>query len=135
MDLATKRTYIHVRLDKAHDDLESARTLLAATLWRGAVNRAYYAIFHITSAALLWHDIERAKHSGVQASFNEYFIKSGLVEVEYGKIYRDAREWREEQDYKDILRPLDEATAAQIVHDAERFVTRLEAYLHTLGAI
>lgn len=135
MDLATKRAYIRVRLDKARDDLDTARVLLRNKRFRATVNRAYYAIFHITSAALLWHDIERAKHSGVQAAFNEYLIKPGLIEVEYGKIFRDAREWREEQDYKDICRPIDAATAAQIVLDAERFVTRLETYLRGISAI
>ncbi len=135
MDLATKRAYIHIRLDKARDDLDTARSLQRDGRHRAAVNRTYYAIFHVTSAALLWHDIERAKHSGVQAALNEYLIKPGLIEVEYGRIYREAREWREEQDYKDISRPIDAATAAQIVLDAERFVARLETYLRGVGAI
>jgi uncharacterized protein (UPF0332 family) len=82
MDLATKRTYIRVRLDKAIDDLGTAGDLLKVARWRGAINRAYYAIFHTASAALLWLEIERVKHSAVQASFNEQFIKSGLIEVD-----------------------------------------------------
>jgi hypothetical protein len=135
MDLDTKRTYIRVRLDKANDDLGTARDLLKVERWRGAVNRAYYAIFHCTTAALLWLEVERVKHSAVQASFNEQFIKTNLIEVEYGKLYREAREWREEQDYKDFARALDETLAAQIVQDAERFVARLERYLREVGAI
>jgi len=47
-----------VRLEKARDDLATARHDLLASRWRGAVNRAYYAIFHTTSAALLWLDID-----------------------------------------------------------------------------
>ena len=86
MDIPIKRAAIRVRLDKARDDLATARHDLSASRWRGAVNRAYYAIFH-------------------------------------------------EQDYLDLTRPLDEATAAQIVNDAERFVTRPERYLHEVGAI
>jgi hypothetical protein len=43
--------------------------------------------------------------------------------------------WRDEQDYKDLVRPLDQATTTQIVRDAERFVTRLERYLRQVGAI
>jgi hypothetical protein len=41
MDLDTKRTYIRVRLDKADDDLGTARDLLKVARWRGTVNRAY----------------------------------------------------------------------------------------------
>jgi uncharacterized protein len=135
MDDATKRTVIHVRLDKAHDDLGMARELLKVRGWRGAVNRAYYTIFHVATAALLWLDVERVRHSAVQASFNEFLVKPGLIEVEYGRLYRTAREWREEQDYSDVARALDEPTATQIVNDAERFVVRLERYLREAGAI
>ncbi len=135
MDIGEKRTIIHVRLDKAHDDLATARDNLAGSRWRGAVNRAYYAIFHVTSAALLWLDQSRSKHSGVQSAFGEFLVKPGLIEREFADIYADAREWREEQDYRDITRPLDEATATQIVQDAERFVARLERYLREVGAM
>lgn len=135
MDLSTKRATIRVRLDKAHDDLDTARDLLKASRWRGAVNRAYYTIFHTASATLLWLDTERKKHSAVQGAFNQHLVKPGLIEAEYSRIYRQAREWREEQDYLDITRPLDEATATQIVQDAERFIARLERYLRGAGAI
>ena len=135
MDLSTKRATIRLRLDKAHEDLDTARDLLKSSRWRGAVNRAYYAIFHTASAALLWLDTERKRHSAVQATFNQFLVKPGLLEAEYGHVYRQAREWREEQDYRDVVRPLDEATTTQIVQDAERFIARLERYLREVGAI
>jgi len=135
MDVDAKRTTIRVRLEKARDDLAAARALLQTAHWRAAVNRAYYTIFHVTSAALLWLNVSRSKHSGIQSAFGEFLVKPSLIEREYADIYADAREWREEQDYRDIARPLDEATATQIVQDAERFITRLERYLREVGAI
>ncbi|HYN88860.1 MAG TPA: HEPN domain-containing protein [Ardenticatenaceae bacterium] len=135
MDSATKRAIIRVRLEKAHEDFETARDLLTVTRWRGAVNRAYYAVFHSASAALLWLDIERARHSGVEAAFHQFFVKTGLIEVEYGQIYRAARDWREEQDYSIAARHLDEATTGELVHNAERFVARLERYLRDAGGL
>ena len=74
MDIATRRAYVRVRLTKAHDDLATARDNLAQKHWRGAINRAYYTAFHTASAALLWHAIERARHSGIQSAFGEHFI-------------------------------------------------------------
>lgn len=135
MDLATKQAYIQTRLDKARDDLATAQDDLAQNHLRGAVNRAYYAIFHTASAALLWHDIERSKHSGIQAAFNESLVKPGLIEADYGRLYKDAREWREEQDYSDQVRPLNQIIATQIVNDSGRFLSRLEQYLKETGAI
>lgn len=135
MDPTTKRTLIRLRLERAQEDLNTARDLLKMAHWRTAVNRAYYSVFHTASAALLWLDIERSKHSGVQAAFSEFFVKSGLIEVEFGQIYRSPREWREEQDYNVLAKYVDEVIASQIVQDAERFVIRLESYLHQEGAI
>ncbi len=135
MDITTKRALVRVRIEKAHDDLATANDLLRMQHWRGAVNRAYYTIFHFASAALVWNDIQRAKHSGTQSAFGEFLVKPGLIEREYADIYAEARDWREEQDYKDFAQTLDEATAKQIVQDAERFVTRLERYLREVGAI
>jgi uncharacterized protein (UPF0332 family) len=123
MDLQTKRAYIGIRVAKSLEDMATAQEMLKVARWRGAVNRAYYAVFHIASAALLWLDIERSKHSGVLAAFNRFLVKPGLIEVEYSQIY------------KDVVRPLDQATTAQMVHDAERFVARLECYLRKVGAM
>jgi uncharacterized protein (UPF0332 family) len=135
MDDSIKRTIIRVRLNKAHEDLDTAHDLLKVSRWRAAVNRAYYTVFYVATAALLWLNVERTKHSAVQASFNEFLVKPGLIEMEYGQFYRAAREWREEQDYSDVARVLDEPTATLIVNDAERFVARLERYLREAGAI
>jgi hypothetical protein len=135
MDDATKRAYIQVRLAKAQDDLATARDNLAYNHWRGAVNRAYYAVFHAASAVLLWLDIERARHSGTQAAFGEFLVKSGRIEPEFGEIYTRARKVREMQDYDLEAVPLTAQDAERIVDDAERFVARMERYLRQVGAI
>jgi len=135
MDDATKRAYIRIRLAKAQDDLMTARVDLAHGHWRGAVNRAYYTIFHTASAALLWLDIERARHSGTQAAFGEFLVKPGHVEPEFGEIYTRARKAREEQDYDLAAVPLAVQDAERIVAGAERFMERLKRYLRQVGAI
>ena len=107
MDDATKRADIETRLAKARDDLLTAQDDLGHGHWRGATNRAYYAVFHVASAVLLWLDIERARHSGTQAAFNEFLVKPGKLEPEYGQIYSRARKAREEQDYDLQAAPTD----------------------------
>ena len=124
-----------MRLAKAHDDVVTARDALAHDHWRGAVNRAYYTIFHTTSAALLWLDVERARHSGVQSALGEFLVKTGKIEPEFGEIYTRARKAREEQDYDIEARPLTAQDAEQVIASAERFVARLERYLREAGAI
>ncbi len=133
MDEHTK-AIINVRLEKAKEDIATAHDLIALGRLRGAVNRAYYAIYHLATAVLLTQGIERSKHSAVQSAFGQYLIKPGLIEPEYGRILTSARKARETSDYADRLE-LDEEAARRIVADADRFVARMEEYLTNAGVL
>jgi uncharacterized protein (UPF0332 family) len=74
----TTKILIDVRIESADEDLETAKELLKLNRYRAAVNRAYYAIFSTTNAVLLSKQIERSKHSGVEAAFIQNFIKTGV---------------------------------------------------------
>jgi len=97
------RIIVEVRLEKAKEDLATARELLPLGRLRGAVNRAYYAVYHITTALLLTENIERSKHSGVQSAFSQFFVKTGKIEPEYARILAAARKAREDSDYGDRI--------------------------------
>jgi uncharacterized protein (UPF0332 family) len=125
------RALVKVRLEKAREDIETAGELLTLGRYRAAVNRAYYAQFSITSAVLLTKKLERSKHSGVEAAFNQYFIKTGIIEVQFGKIFDYARKKREEGDYT-AKAAFDQETAEKIVKDARRFIRRMKDYLYSL---
>ena len=49
-DIGTRKDLVFYRLQTAKADLKSARILLAAEEYKGANNRAYYAIFHAINA-------------------------------------------------------------------------------------
>ncbi len=92
-------------------------------------------LWYVTSTALLTLDIERSKHSGVQSAFSQHLVKPGHVEPEYSKMYARARRLREDYDYADELRDLDERITADLLADAERFVARMDRYLRKAGAM
>ena len=128
------RIIIGIRLEKALQELEAVRQLIDSAMYRIAISRAYYAVFGITTAVLLTKDIDRSKHSGVQAAFGHYFIKPGIIEPGYGKVYSLLRRAREESDYSDYARFTQER-AEKMLADAERFVARMERYLREVGAV
>ena len=128
------RAIVAVRLEKARDDIATAHDLIDLGRFRGAVNRAYYAVYHLATAVLLTLDIERSKHSGVQSAFGQYLVKPGLIEPEYGRILTSARKAHEASDYTDRI-TLDEEMVKEIVTDCDRFVTRMETYLRDVGAL
>jgi uncharacterized protein (UPF0332 family) len=127
------RTLLDIRLTKAKEDLTTAQENLAAGRLRAAVNRAYYAAYHVTTALLLTKDIIRSKHAGVQAAFSQHFVKTGLIEPEYARVLAGVRKAREDSDYSDRSE-LDEPAARAIIAEAGRFVARIEQYLKSIGA-
>jgi uncharacterized protein len=133
--LEDKRALIRHRLAIAKDELETAQILVKTGKYRKAVSSAYYTVFHVASAVLLWHDRERVKHSGVESEFGFLLIKPGSIEEEFGKIYMKARRERERSDYDVLATPPTAADAQSSVADAERFIARIERYLRDVGAL
>ena len=88
---------------KSEDSLASARRELEAQAYDFAVNRLYYAAFYAVSAALLERQLSFKKHTGVRATFHREFIKTGLLDVKWGKLYDQLFEDRQEGDYVALI--------------------------------
>lgn len=88
---------------KAEESLDAAKRELDAGTYSFAVNRLYYAVFYGVSAALLERQLPFKKHSGVRAAFHREFIKAGLLDVEWGKLYDQLFEDRQEGDYVALI--------------------------------
>ena len=84
---------------KAEESLTSAQRELEAQSHSFAVNRLYYAMFYAVSAVVLKRKLSFKKHSGVRATFHREFIKTGLLDVKWGKLYDQLFEDRQEGDY------------------------------------
>ncbi|BCB96055.1 hypothetical protein JZK55_09770 [Dissulfurispira thermophila] len=74
-------------LNKARESLDAAQDELKACRLSFSVNRIYYSCFYAVSAVLLQEKLRFKKHSGVRAAFHQYFVKSGKVSCEHGKLY------------------------------------------------
>ena len=108
--------------EKAIRALEAARRALDAGDAETAVNRAYYACFHAARAALAGEDEQPKTHSGVHNRFARLFVATERVPVEVARSLPHAAQVRERADY-DALTLADLGGAADLVADAERFVT------------
>jgi uncharacterized protein (UPF0332 family)/predicted nucleotidyltransferase len=133
-DLGTPEDYLRHLLERSHEDLAWARGALERGEYRLALNRAYYAVFHLTSVVLANLDVMRHRHSAVEAAFHEYLIKPGLIESEYSRFYREARQWRENADYHFGVEFTEEKTR-EVLEQAERTVARLEQFLCERGLL
>ncbi len=88
---------------KAEESLASAQRECEAGAFAFAMNRIYYAAFYAVSAALLDRQTSFKKHSGVRAAFHREFIKSGMLDSDWGKFYDQLFEDRQEGDYVALI--------------------------------
>jgi len=96
-------------------------------------NRSYYAIFHATRALLALDKFDTKKHSGVIAYFNQNYIKTGKIEVKYGKILTLAENIRIKSDYDDFY-IADKKQAEEQLSHAREFIEKMETYIKSLSA-
>jgi uncharacterized protein (UPF0332 family) len=89
-------------------------------------------MFYAVSGLLASIGITRSKHSGVIAAFREKFIKTGLIEVEYGDIFGVGFDARQESDYE-LVPLIDHDLALKRLQDAQRLVDQIEDYLKSAG--
>jgi uncharacterized protein (UPF0332 family) len=128
------RQRIEHYLARARRMLRTGHLVLEDDDYITAVNRAYYAIFYAANALLATKGLERSKHSGVTAAFREHFVKTGLIEAEYSRLYGAAMDDRHEGDYE-VESVLDHEKARRDLDWAEQFVVRIEAALRELGVL
>jgi len=74
------RKLIEAQIDKSEKKLKAAKELIAAGFADDAISRAYYAVFHATSAVLLAEGITVESHSTLKNAFGLHLIKSGKID-------------------------------------------------------
>ena len=113
------------RLEKAKDCLKASNILLDDSMFSDSANRSYYTIFHAINALLALEGVSFKKHSGVISHFNQKYVKTGIVEKDYGKIAGNAFEIRKDYDYADFYVVSKDEVIEQY-ENATRFVTKIE---------
>ncbi len=115
------------RIKTAKGDLKAARILLAAEEYKGANNRAYYAIFHAISAIHALDGNAFKRHKDAIANFNRDYIKTEIFPRDLGRKIGEAEEIRHASDYDDFYIASREESERQVVV-ADEFIQQVEKY-------
>ena len=126
-DIGDKTDVAKYRLRVAKEDLQAANLLLEANSYRGANNRAYYAIFHAVSAVLAMEGVAFKKHKDTLAYFNKNYVATEIFPRNLGRKIVKAEEIRHESDYDTFYIASKEVTVEQI-QTAEQLIELVEVY-------
>ncbi|KPA18882.1 antitoxin [Candidatus Magnetomorum sp. HK-1] len=90
---------IKYRIDQAKATKNEAKLMIENDMFRGAINRIYYAMFYMVLALALKYEFDSSKHGQLIGWFNKTFIKEAVIERRFGKMLREAFEHRQKNDY------------------------------------
>ncbi|MDE7346795.1 MAG: HEPN domain-containing protein [Muribaculaceae bacterium] len=126
IDAESRDEYVYYRIQRALETLEEADCLADNGHFSGAVNRLYYACYYIVTALLIYHDIDASSHTGVKSMFALKFIKTGIMDIEFGKFFNEIFQLRHSNDYDDFTF-CDEATYKNYRPRAEALITIIKS--------
>ena len=101
-DVGTKEDLCRYRIEVAKQDIKSAKALLDIEDYRGANNRAYYAIFHMINAVHALDGVAYKRHKDAIGNFNKGYIKTDIFAREWGRKINEAEQIRHASDYDDF---------------------------------
>lgn len=131
-DIGTKEDLARYRLEIAASNLKSAEILLSAEEYRGANNRAYYAIFQAINAVHALAGDAYKRHKDAIANFNKNYVKTEIFPREIGRKISEAEEIRHASDYDDFYIASREESIRQ-VEVAREFITMVRNYCKQNG--
>ena len=129
MDSNEIKALSNYRLEQAKENLEEATVLADINKYKGASNRAYYAIFHAIKAILALEEVDFKKHSSVIAYFNKNYVHTEIFPKSIGRKIMKASKIREDSDYDDEFIVKSEDTLEQI-QTAEEMIKLVEEYIN-----
>ncbi|RLB01674.1 MAG: hypothetical protein DRG59_13790 [Deltaproteobacteria bacterium] len=121
----SQEEFVEYWLQKATQDLESARDNLKAVRLQNAVRDAYFACFHAFSAVLLEEGRSFRRHKEVRSALHRDYIKTKKIGVEWGKHYDWLFDNRQKADYRPLVQ-FEPEQIEEIIKRSEDFVLEMK---------
>ena len=119
------------RLQQANESISEAELLLNSGHYRGAINRAYYAMFYSLQVIIVMDMVNVSKHSGVITYFDKNFIKPGIIDRKFSKWLHRLFDLRQDADYGDMFTPSEEQ-CREAVNQSREFVEEIIRYFENV---
>jgi len=124
-----RKQLVQAKVADAFQMIEVAKVNYQYEFYNSAINRLYYACFHIASAALVSVGIDEVKrHEGVRNLFSLHFIKSGKISIEWSHFYSYMFSCRSEADYDNFVNYSKEEIE-ELLPQVETFVNEVNSLI------
>ena len=121
-----KAELINYRIEKARECIKDTESDISTGSLHSAANRLYYAVFNAMRVLLANDGVDFSKHSGVISYVRSQYIKTGILEIKFSELIRNAESIRNDCDYKDFYIPEKEELEKHL-SIVKEFITCVEA--------
>ena len=119
---------IQLEIEAGNESLDAVKTLMEKGLYRSAISRTYYGLFHYIRALLYTQGLEPKSHEGLEHLFGLHFVKAGRVDSGSAKLLARLQKYREQSDYG-LVTVFTKEDVGQELSEVERFVQSIQGYL------
>lgn len=120
-----RKILVAMQVERAHRFLNQADEMMDMGYSDMAVNRFYYACFHVVQALFIQKEIVAHTHSGMLTQFSKHFVKTAMVSLEDGSFLARLFQLRQKADYN-CAYDITKEEALSLKEPTHRFVERIE---------
>ncbi len=122
---------VRLRMKQARETLKEAEALHNQDLWRGVINRSYYAMFYAVLALAALKGVAVSKHTHAVAFFDKEFVRKGIFPKELSRALHYGFDQRQTSDYGEIW-DIESGEAEMALSEAKAFVKAVTAYFKAI---
>ncbi len=112
-----KKSYINGALDISKEKIEAAIDAYKRGNYGQVLSSIYYAYFHLIKSLLYGKDFDPISHEGVYTMLNLHFIKPGVLDKRFSRLFEKLHKNREVVDYNPIAPKFDKNDADTFIKD------------------
>lgn len=124
LDPVSRKELIAYRLEKSKQAMRQAEIMAEHEMYDNAVTRLYYACFYVASALMIKNHIECGSHRGIKTMLALKFVKTGLLDPKFVRIFSELLNGRQLSDYEDFFYQNQESYI-KYKEDANEFIRTL----------
>lgn len=119
---------VSYRMKKSTDVFTEALDVAQLNHWNLAVNRLYYAVFHMCSALLLHRGFSARTHSGIIQLMMKEYVKTGILSKNDGVLISSLFNMRNSGDYDDMF-DWDESQVKPLIEPTELLLKKIKGLI------
>ena len=123
-----RRIIVQLELEKARSIMAQIENLKGLQYWDNIANRLYYAIFHAVSALLINDGHSVNTHKGVVVLFGQHYVRTGIFDMNDGRLYSQLQTMREKGDYNCAYQTSEEEVIT-LIEPAQILVNKIIKYI------